>query len=82
MQVNLMECNVTRVWITLVFVPSNSTTPDPTDTQQPKDSEKHQEPVMDDLWVSEWCNEKAELQVDSQETCGVISWDNTGTAKC
>ena len=30
---NLQERNVTRVWVTLVFVPLNSTTLDPTDVK-------------------------------------------------
>ena len=36
-----------------MFVLSNSTTLDPTDMWQPKDLEKHWEPEMDDLQVSE-----------------------------
>ena len=72
-QLNLMEHNATRVWVTLVFVLLNSTTLDPIDTHQPKDLEKCWKPMMDDLQVSEWCNHQANLWVDSQGSL----WDNS-----
>ena len=37
MQVNLLGCNVTEVWVALVFVPLNSTALDPTDVKTTKE---------------------------------------------
>ena len=75
MQENPKESKSTKVWVTLVFVPLNSTTLDPIGVEQPKDLENCQEPVLEGLQVSEWCKTWEPLLEDKQASWQVENLD-------